>query len=563
MVELVLLACLIKEPAALRDVPHSVRGRDADAAMRVAVADPGGAMGGRASGLGGQEGQLRDARGLMACGAHGLCPCWADSPSNRGRLSMATWRPDPSFYPSPRMAMQAPAEKLAYVAAFDPEPQQARRDRGGRRRSRLGHLRPDRRPGRRCPTPATSCITSAGTPAAPACARTRRTRMSSGATWSCRACARRASTSSTPSPTRRTPKIVKVIEPEEIAAQGRLQPAAHRPLRPRRHLCQRARRRRGQGAGRRLPARPRELRRARPLGDRPRPAGAGLRLLVASRPRHHGHQRMGHARHVRERRSCPRCCSAASTATTCISGTCTSASTCRRSTSAPSTSSCSSCARRTTRPRPTASSACVISLKDLSSSIWTWYRDGDRLGGQEDHRHPGRARRPRPAAAGCSSPSRPCRRWSPTSTCRWTTTSSTSPAGAPATCTQYDVSDPFAPEADRHGADRRHRRPRRAPGDPGRPLNGGPQMVEISRDGRRVYFTNSLYGVDRRAVLPRGPRRLDGQARRRPGRRHRLRRELLPRLAEGPPAASDPAGGRRLLVRLLLLPVTARLSPAA
>ena len=24
-------------------------------------------------------------------------------------------------------------------------------------------------------------------------------------------------------------------------------------------------------------------------------------------------------------------------------------------------------------------------------------------------------------------------------------------------------------------------------------LNGGPQMVEISRDGRRVYFTNSLY----------------------------------------------------------------------
>jgi len=25
------------------------------------------------------------------------------------------------------------------------------------------------------------------------------------------------------------------------------------------------------------------------------------------------------------------------------------------------------------------------------------------------------------------------------------------------------------------------------------PLTGGPQMVEISRDGRRVYATNSLY----------------------------------------------------------------------
>src|SRR3989442_13400042 len=29
-------------------------------------------------------------------------------------------RPDPSFYPSPRMAMKAPPEKFAYVAAFDP-----------------------------------------------------------------------------------------------------------------------------------------------------------------------------------------------------------------------------------------------------------------------------------------------------------------------------------------------------------------------------------------------------------------------------------------------------------
>src|ERR1043165_2273983 len=34
---------------------------------------------------------------------------------------MATWQPDPSFYPSPRMAVKAPAEKLAYVAMFDPD----------------------------------------------------------------------------------------------------------------------------------------------------------------------------------------------------------------------------------------------------------------------------------------------------------------------------------------------------------------------------------------------------------------------------------------------------------
>ena len=34
---------------------------------------------------------------------------------------MATWTPDPTFYPSPRMAMKAPVESLAYVASFDPE----------------------------------------------------------------------------------------------------------------------------------------------------------------------------------------------------------------------------------------------------------------------------------------------------------------------------------------------------------------------------------------------------------------------------------------------------------
>jgi selenium-binding protein 1 len=56
---------------------------------------------------------------------------------------------------------------------------------------------------------------------------------------------------------------------------------------------------------------------------------------------------------------------------------------------------------------------------------------------------------------------------------------------------QYDVSDPFAP---RHtgsvhlgGIVRKTAHPRTGA------LNGGPQMVEISRDGRRVYVTNSLY----------------------------------------------------------------------
>ena len=32
---------------------------------------------------------------------------------------MSMWRPDPTFYPSPKMAMQAPAEKLAFVAMLN------------------------------------------------------------------------------------------------------------------------------------------------------------------------------------------------------------------------------------------------------------------------------------------------------------------------------------------------------------------------------------------------------------------------------------------------------------
>jgi selenium-binding protein 1 len=68
---------------------------------------------------------------------------------------------------------------------------------------------------------------------------------------------------------------------------------------------------------------------------------------------------------------------------------------------------------------------------------------------------------------------------------------------------QYDVSDPFAPKLvgkvriggivsrATHPAANGH-------------LNGGPQMVEISRDGKRVYFTNSLYGAVDPQFYPEG-----------------------------------------------------------
>ena len=42
----------------------------------------------------------------------------------------------------------------------------------------------------------------------------------------------------------------------------------------------------------------------------------------------------------------------------------------------------------------------------------------------------------------------------------------------------------------------------RVPGD--QAINGGPQMVEISRDGRRVYLTNSLYRTWDEQFYPQG-----------------------------------------------------------
>src|SRR5918998_1726901 len=60
---------------------------------------------------------------------------------------------------------------------------------------------------------------------------------------------------------------------------------------------------------------------------------------------------------------------------------------------------------------------------------------------------------------------------------------------------QFDVSDPSRPE--QVGSVRLGGIVRRAahPAAPSERLAGGPQMVEVSRDGRRIYVTNSLYGA--------------------------------------------------------------------
>jgi selenium-binding protein 1 len=71
---------------------------------------------------------------------------------------------------------------------------------------------------------------------------------------------------------------------------------------------------------------------------------------------------------------------------------------------------------------------------------------------------------------------------------------------------RYDVTDPLAPRL--VSSVRLGGIVRRAahPSEPDRPLDGGPQMIELSRDGRRVYVTNSLYLAWDAQFYPRGIR---------------------------------------------------------
>ena len=149
------------------------------------------------------------------------------------------------------------------------------------------------------PGSATSCTTSAGTPAA-ARSSTRATTWtaSHAATCWCPGCARRNIHVLDTQPDPRQPHAGQDDRREGAGREGRLLPPAHPALRPGRDLpvLPRRRRRRRRRAGRDRAARPRHLRRAARLGDRPRAAVPRLRRLVAPQPERADHQRVGHAR---------------------------------------------------------------------------------------------------------------------------------------------------------------------------------------------------------------------------------------------------------------------------
>jgi selenium-binding protein 1 len=135
----------------------------------------------------------------------------------------------------------------------------------------------------------------------------------------------------------------------------------------------------------------------------------------------------------------------------------------------------------------------VVSLKDLSSSIWVWYQKDD---GQfaikkviEIPAEPMDPEKLPPILQGFKAVAPLVTDINLSLDDRFLYVS----CWGTGEFIQYDVTDPFHPKkvSSIHlgGIARRAAHPSR----PQHALNGGPQMVEISRDGKRVYFTNGLY----------------------------------------------------------------------
>jgi methanethiol oxidase len=136
----------------------------------------------------------------------------------------------------------------------------------------------------------------------------------------------------------------------------------------------------------------------------------------------------------------------------------------------------------------------VISVQDLSGSVFLWYREGERWAARKVITIPAE-----PADPDLLPPAlKPFGAVPPLVSDidlsvddRWLYVS----CWGTGELKQYDVSDPASPRetGSVHLGGITGRQPH--PAAPDQPLGGGPQMVEVSRDGRRVYVTNSIYGA--------------------------------------------------------------------
>jgi methanethiol oxidase len=138
----------------------------------------------------------------------------------------------------------------------------------------------------------------------------------------------------------------------------------------------------------------------------------------------------------------------------------------------------------------------VTSLKDLSASVWLWYREGSNGAGTwkvrkviEIPAEPAEAAQLPALLQGFKAVPPFITDLNLSLDDRFLYVS----CWGTGELRQYNVSDPHKPvqtgAVKLGGMVRRQAHPNR----PHDALNGGPQMVELSRDGRRIYLTNSLY----------------------------------------------------------------------
>lgn len=143
----------------------------------------------------------------------------------------------------------------------------------------------------------------------------------------------------------------------------------------------------------------------------------------------------------------------------------------------------------------------VTSLKDLSASIWVWHLDGDRYKAEkviEIPAEPADADDLPPLLKGFKAVPPLVTDINLSLDDKWLYVS----AWGTGEFLQFDVSDPFKPKKTGNvhlgGIVRKAKHPKSGP------LNGGPQMVEVSRDGKRIYLTNSLYASWDEQFYPEG-----------------------------------------------------------
>jgi selenium-binding protein 1 len=136
----------------------------------------------------------------------------------------------------------------------------------------------------------------------------------------------------------------------------------------------------------------------------------------------------------------------------------------------------------------------VVSVADLSASIWLWHEDGGKWAATEVisiPAEPADAAQLPPLLAGFGAVPPLVTDIDLSVDDRYLYVS----CWGTGELKQYDVSDPFHPRevgsVRLGGVVGQVPHPAR----PDTPLRGGPQMVEVSRDGKRVYVSNSLYGA--------------------------------------------------------------------